>query len=420
MNKIKITKVEVRGATVKYHYDLTGEWKKYFCQEEMEITYSIDIQNVPQSVLVVPFICNILPIVWLCDAEIHTEFIDKDFYNNVEKIKEGYRKMYPMLEFKGKIVADVRENIPLENKRTVACFFSGGVDAYTTLIRHLEDKPALLTIWGADVKLTDEEGWRNVTSHIQNVAEEFGLEYIYVKSNFRQMIKEGLLRELVKVSGEGWWHGFQHGIAIIAHAAPIAYAYGLKHVYIASSFPQKMAGRYTCASDPTIDNHVHYCKCDTVHDGYEMDRQEKVRYLIAQNKRYDKDIKLRVCWKSTGGRNCCHCEKCYRTILEIVSEGGDPNEYGFEWKDADIRNCKNDMLYRISSQQFCIMQYYPSIQEAMKENAEKIDNIAKYDWFLKIDFNTFNSGIIKRMRRSLIARAIRKIYCMMVNERIRK
>lgn len=28
--------------------------------------------------------------------------------------------------------------------------------------------------------------------------------------------------------------------------------------------------------------------------------------------------------------NCCHCEKCYRTILAIIAEKQDPRLYGFE------------------------------------------------------------------------------------------
>ncbi len=80
-------------------------------------------------------------------------------------------------------------------------------------------------------------------------------------------------------SGDGWWHGFQHGIQVIGHAAPITCLMGKSTVYFASSFTSKEKGIITCASDPTIDNHLRFCQVKVVHDGYEFDRQDKVRDL---------------------------------------------------------------------------------------------------------------------------------------------
>ena len=312
--------------------------------------------------------------------------------------------MYPMFSFQGKIQAELEENLPPVHKKESACFFSGGVDAYTTLFRHMEEHPVLMTIWGADIKLTDEKGWKKVKTHTIHAAKEHGLDTVFIKSSFRKMVNEAELDGLVKNGGEGWWHGFQHGIAIIGHAAPISYVLGLKNVYIASSYPEKMKGKYTCASDPSIDNHVYYCGCHTVHDGYELDRQEKVRYLISQKKEHDWNYDLRVCWESLGGGNCCRCEKCYRTVLEIVSEGGNPNECGFRWGEEDIKRCKNDMKHKIIQPQFNINQFYPPIQEAMKRNKDVIDGFKKYDWLLRMDFDKFNDTPIKKLRQNFFVR----------------
>lgn len=29
--------------------------------------------------------------------------------------------------------------------------------------------------------------------------------------------------------------------------------------------------------------------------------------------------------------NCCKCEKCYRTMMNILSAHGDPNKFGFRY-----------------------------------------------------------------------------------------
>lgn len=93
------------------------------------------------------------------------------------------------------------------------------------------------------------------------------------KTNFRSFINERKLNCLVKNSGDGWWHGFQHGIGLLGHGAPIAYLKGLKCIYIASSYTPK--DNVTCASHPSIDNCVEFCNCHIIHDQYEYSRQEK-------------------------------------------------------------------------------------------------------------------------------------------------
>lgn len=411
MNRITLDDILVLGNTIEYRYTIEGDWKKYFqLDRTMRIEYGMDINVVPKSILAIPFLCNILPIVWLSDAELIVDEIDKDFYDNVPFIKNGYEQMYPMLKFVGNFTAKKIEKNQVQNQSKTAVLFSGGVDAYTTLFRHLSEKPCLVTLWGADVRHADEKGWQNVIEHTRKMADSFSLDYTAVKTNFREIIAEGELDRLVRDSGDGWWHGFQHGIAIIAHMAPIAYVNGLKTTYIASSFPEKMKGQYTCASDPIIDNYVKYCGCETVHDGYEMDRQEKIHFLVSK-KAEGMPVWLRVCWQETGGKNCCRCEKCYRTILEIIAEGGNPNEYGFVWNDRAIRRCKWDMRYnyKMIRAPYSITQSYIPLQQLMKENREQIKDFEKYKWLVKMNFANFNNFPIKVIGRSFPAKVARKI-----------
>uniref|UniRef100_UPI004057C055 hypothetical protein n=1 Tax=Agathobacter sp. TaxID=2021311 RepID=UPI004057C055 len=410
MNEIRLTEINVSKNKVIYNYIVNGDWAVYFNTKiSMEIEYSVNIEEVPKSVLAVPFVSNILPIVWLCDARLYLDEIDRDFIDNLDLVKKGYQDMYPMLPFKGSIeVCKVKEN-GLATQNSTAVFFSGGVDAYTTLLRHIDEKPYLVTLWGADVKLDDIEGWNNVERHIHTVSKEYNLEKIVVKTNFRSVINEGKLDVLVKDSKDMWWHGFQHGIALIGHMAPLAFLLGIKYTYIASSNPQSMKGQYTCASDPTIDNYVMYSGCKTVHDGYEWDRQNKIQFLVSK-KQKGNPITLRVCWISTGGKNCCRCEKCYRTILEIVSEAGNPNEYGFKWDNEAIKACKRDMLHKITLQDFIINQYYYPIQDSLIRNKNKIADYEKYEWFTRLDYTRFNDYPIKVFRRTLLWRGVSKIY----------
>jgi hypothetical protein len=206
-----------------------------------------------------------------------------------------------------------------------------------------------------------------------------------------------------------WWHDFQHGIGIIGHCAPLSYVMGIRVVYIASSYPASMKGQYTCASDPTIDNYMKYARCITIHDGYELNRQEKVRYLLQQTQKLNKKIHLHVCWETTSGENCCHCEKCYRTILEIVSEGGNPNEYGFKWDSAAIVEARKMFTYKITSTKFNIDQYYPPIQERLKVNKDCIPDYDLYRWLVDYDFSNFNRHVSKYIYNNRVVRKLRTI-----------
>ena len=100
----------------------------------------------------------------------------------------GYKDMYPSVRFAGTFTAyNIIKNENPRNKGAAA-FFSGGVDAFHTLVEHLEEKPVLLTVWGADIKFEDETGWQKVFHHLEKTAEEFQLDYVTIKSSFRLFI----------------------------------------------------------------------------------------------------------------------------------------------------------------------------------------------------------------------------------------
>lgn len=412
-NKLTLYKINCVNDTVTYEYAVEGDWSLFFnTQERFFIKYPMNIESVPDSVLAVPFLANFLPLVWLFDAVALLPELDSDFYSELSNLKKGYMNMYPMLDFKGKVqVGTVKEN-HLENATASSIFFSGGVDAYTTLLRHIDEKPLLVTIWGADIDIYNTDGWEKLRRGIIGAAEDFNLEFVEIKSSLKRVIDEpGLtLSELIKPTNEGWWHGFQHGMAIISHMAPLAYLKGIKYSYIASSNPAYAKGTYTCASDPTIDNYMCFCGCTTIHDGYELDRQQKIKYIIQEKEKHKYSIQLHVCWESDSGQNCCMCEKCYRTILEIVAEGADPKDYGFDWSKSNIKQMRILLKDRVVLPKFYIDTYYSKSQTAMKNNIDQIKDANEYKWFLNMDMTKFNDYPMKKIRRTWLWTNVRKIY----------
>ena len=405
-NKCTLDEVLIQGHSVTCKFTLTGEWEKFFTADSMKVEYGIDISNVPKSVAVIPFLANILPIVWVCDAELVIPELDKSFYDSIPDFKKGYTDMYPMLDLKGTVTVGSIIDNALQGTGAIA-FFSGGVDAFNTLVKHATEKPTLVTLWGADVKLSDSEGWEKVETHIKGTAKAFGIEYVSVKTEFRSFIKESPLSVAVEKSGDGWWHGFQHGIGIICHAAPIAYAMGKSVVYFASSFTAKDKGKVTCASDPTIDNFVRFCGAKVVHDGYEFDRQAKIHNIVEYAKHNNVEIPLRVCWESSGGSNCCKCEKCWRTILGVYAEGVNPQDYGF---DYDSFSELSKLIYRKRELLAWHRESrYLPIQNRLKEVYQREEVEPNLRWFYDIDLDSLQKRFEFMKLKKRVVRKIKRM-----------
>ena len=403
-NRIIIEHVSVSLHRIEVYYTVQGEIEKYFNLNEkcFWVEYTEDISSVPEGIAVIPFVCNVLPIAWLADAELVINELDEQFYQSLFEVKHGYMLLSRMLEFKGKVTVGHLVNHTYEPSKQSAVFFSGGVDAFTTLFRHLDENPIMITLRGADVKLTDDEGWKVVSNHVLDTAQIFQLpQPLFVTTNFRTFIHEGILNEIVVQTGDGWWHGYQHGIGIIGHAAPLAYTKQLKLVYIASSYTWEFP--VIVASDPVIDSHLQLAQTSVRHDGYFMGRMAKEEYIVKTRNRLDKSVNLRVCWISTGGQNCCECEKCIRTIFGIVASGGNPVRFGFHLTHEKEKNFKEIVLKELSKNVH-LRPFWREMQTYIKlhDTFSEIDN-PNYNWIYTIDVDH------PLPKPSLFKRGVRKI-----------
>ena len=398
-NRIIIDDVIVQENRLSYQYHLEGAWECCFNQKEnFYVEYSSDISAVPKSVAVIPLLGNLLPMAWVWDAEIVADEIDQAFYQSIGLFKQGYMAMYPMISFGGELTISrtVDNSCPAEQKS--AAFFSGGADAFSTLIAHAEEKPALITVWGADIRLDDAAGWGRVKQHTTKTAGDFGLETLFIKSSFKSFLDEDNLNKQIAASQEGWWHGYQHGLGLIGLAAPYAFGQKLKTLYIASTFSITDQWRYTCASDPTIDNYVKFCSCQVVHDGYEFNRQDKIDLICQFALKHDQPIEMRVCWESSGGGNCCRCEKCYRTMMGIVAAKADPNDFGFRFDEKAKRIMIMDMKNKLFLNRNT-MQFWQDVQKDFIRNRADIADSRDFAWFADVEMTAFNHTFWKNMRK---------------------
>lgn len=166
----------------------------------------------------------------------------------------------------------------------------------------------------------------------------------------------------------------------------VAFKKNIELIYIASSYTKQDVG-ITCASDPTIDNTLRFANTRIVHDQYNLSRQEKVENIVQYAVKSQQYPFLRVCWEEKGGKNCCHCEKCYRTIFGILAAGGDPNQFGFTYTSKLNRKIRYELLYKINLTEGQRI-FWKDIQKSIMQK----DIGSQYQWITNINFDDINSN----------------------------
>lgn len=389
MEKIALNSIEKKDNVIAFDFSVSDGLKKYFSGKQFIIEYPECIEFVPDAVAAVPFVCNVLPIIWMTDAGLFLKELDKDFFDCIANVKEGYKAMFPESTFAGELCVDRIVSCNRSANGGCAAFFSGGLDSVHTLVSHLDENPALISIWGSDIQYENKEGWQRVHSGIEEYARKYKLSDVVIRSSFRMFDNEGVLnQQFYEQLKDGWWHGMKHGIGLLGHAAPYAYLHGLATVYIASSnCPTDEPVR--CASHPTIDNHVRFNGCRVLHDGFVFSRQDKVRNVVEYCRKTGEKMPLHVCWESQSGGNCCYCEKCYRTLMGIVAEDDNPYAYGFDYAEEAIRYSRAILIGQGKLTPFIAKRQWVYIHDCMVENSAMLKKSPYWKhikWIVKTDF----------------------------------
>lgn len=415
MESITLENIIKKEDTISYVFSFSDGLSNYFSGEQFWIKYPVNIENVPDSIAAVPFVCNVLPIIWLTNSKLCLKELDKAFYDCIPNVRHGYETMFPESVFSGTIVVD--SILACEYKSTGQCaaLFSGGLDAVNTLINHFDEKPALISIWGSDIRYDNEEGWKAVHDGIAETARRFDLPDAVIRSTFREFDAEGVLHgEFSEQLKDGWWHGVKHGLALLGHAAPYVYLNKLSTVYIASS-NCPADGLVRCASSPYTDNHVRYAGCRVVHDGYEYSRQDKAGNVVNFCRETGNIIKLHACWQSQTGSNCGCCEKCYRTMAAIIAEGGNPVEYGFDNAMSTIGHMRYCIAVDHRLSKHLAEHHWHHVRGRILANMDQVKKGPYWKhirWMEKVDFlrmETIKAPLGYRIRMKLVDKRFYKL-----------
>ncbi len=186
---------------------------------------------------------------------------------------------------------------------TALCF-SGGVDAFHTLLAGTTTPDMLVYVAGYDVKLRDHARLTAVEGLLRRVAAATGQRAVMVATNLRQ---HPLVRQTP------WLREFGAALAAVGHML----APQVRRMLISSDglgFTHPEVG-----SRPDTDPLFSSATLAVEHVAASNTRLEKIRHiggdpLVRQH--------LRVCWQNVAGQaNCGRCEKCVRTMLALDACG---------------------------------------------------------------------------------------------------
>ena len=383
--------IVVEGNIVKYNFSVSEDIADFFTTRQYFIEYGESMEDVPESILTIPFVATLMAFCWVTNTVLWVRELDRTFYDSIPHIKRAYQEIYHYFPFSGRVVPSILKDNSISDPRDdhkALLLFSGGADAHATYIRNRSKNPLLFNIqgWYGSIDAVDSVADADKRD-INTFAGSLNLEAAHSKSNFALVVSSKFDKTFKKSLGDSWWHGFVHSMAFISIAIPLAFKRGIHEIIIASSLTTGL--NHLCASNSTTDSEFRFAGTGTtLHDAFELNRQDKIRLICKFQKELDRPYFMRVC--SFHDSNCCECEKCLRTVLGIVAEGSDPELFGFNIDKPLTEHWQGVMDRRIAMMGFGSENviHWPHIKRRMKENYKKMNQEQKdlIDWFMAFDF----------------------------------
>ncbi|MCW4044519.1 MAG: hypothetical protein NWE94_03265 [Candidatus Bathyarchaeota archaeon] len=330
MDRLIVKSVKVTNKLLEIEFDCTGKTKRFFSSNRFFAEYSICIDDVPETILLIPFLSTVCPVAWANQADVYVETMDKTFLQSLEKVRLALQNFYPLITFRGKILSNKSaDTLPVRIHKGSMSLFSGGVDSLATFIRHEAENPVLVAVHGSDVHVNDFEGWRRATTYFADFLKTTGATFRTIRSNFHSLVDELMIKTFYKKLDGRWWRRVMHGLAYLGLCAPLTYLDEIGTIYIASTFTKEFHKPW--GSCPEIDNNVAWTGTKCVHDGFGLSRQQKLQVIAEYVRHKCPNLPIRVCGWRGKGANCSmgKCEKCGRTIIGLELVGLDPNNHGF-------------------------------------------------------------------------------------------
>ena len=379
---IRIHKPKVeKDNLVTYQITYPKSLRRYFSLNEFYIKYDTLIGEVPNDILAIPCLGSIITTAWALGSNVYVDSIDEDYLHSLNKIKSVFNRMYPGIDFKGEIYANEVVSNKFVNNR-LGILFSGGLDSTSLYIQNRSKKPDLFTIIGGIIPSDSHRFIRKMKNVYEKFAQREKINLSFIESNVRILLNEALLSVMFakKIYFRPWWEMINHGIIQLSLCAPVTVR-KIASMKIALTAP--FLRNY--GADARIVGNLRWAGIDVAPDGYEYNRQEKIRFILKEFVKSHYHPKLQVCLYApsvSDHLNCGYCDKCSQTIIGLIVEGIDPRKCGFRVHDDFFEHARKRVIP--TSKTF----KWERIQKHISDNINyySLSYGDFFDWFKNYDY----------------------------------
>lgn len=364
----------------------------------------VDLTQLDYSIQIMPCIMNLVSIVWISGKDYYIESMDEELYHSLEKVKEVFKRMYKKTRWNGRLIPrklvknTFNHTFKPDEKERMALLFSGGLDSTTSSLYHRDKKQLLVTVWGHwDTPLHDRKLWETRRNQLIEFGKEYGHENTFIKSNYYSFLNRPVLDNLSREISS--WRIFTvEGIGWAGLVAPLMLLKGYPELRHASTITWDY--NFPAAANPFIDDNIKFSGVRLKHDLFDMNRIEKCEYIAQACKEGCPKPFVRVCEEKTVA-NCCHCQKCIRTIIEFVVVGENPQDYGFAIDpEVVVRKSKQFMQHHNHASGATTVWHFTHIQKKMQEREKNGLPIPEnLRWILSYDLKKKITADIKNQHR---------------------
>ncbi len=381
------------------------EFKKKYLLHDFFAEYDkkINLEPLPYAITSMPFIMNVVSIVWISGKDYYIDEMDSQLFYSLEKVKEVIKRMYTKTKWQGRLIPRKLVDTPnffdqKESNDRVALLFSGGLDSVTSSLFHRHQKQLLVTVWGHwDLPLHDKKLWAERKQELEAFGKKHGHENTFIRSNYYSFLNR---QKLDRISSEiSSWRIFAvEGIGWAGLVAPLMLIKGYPVLLHGSTITWEF--NFPAAANPFIDNNIKFAHARLEHDLFDMNRLEKCDYLcqLKKQKKISETPAIRVCEDPKLVGNCCKCQKCIRTILEFIVIGEDPKDYGFKVDTQKIIDQSKKFMSEHSNGATTVW-HFMHIQRKLQERYNRGETIPEgLLWILSYNFKQKITADIKNQR----------------------
>jgi hypothetical protein len=327
--RIRLSSIEIRDDnTFVYHYEAGSFMHRFLADEPLWVRYEGSVKDIPPGIAVIPFLGIISQIIWFYDGTLDIPVLDATYAESMDSIKAVCQAMYPEIHLSGKVNIGKKTSLSPRDYPRKASFFTGGIDSMATALKHRQESPLLIAIWGSEARVHQKKAWHQVSEAQIAAAKEMGLQRTVIASNYLEVLQYWALDAYFPGRMQrSWYVEVAYGSIFLGLSAPLAWREGVGAVYIASSYTAQSGppdGSY-----PKLIEKTAWAGTRAVYDGGDEERHTKLERIIAEVRGSFPGLKFNVCTLGKDEGNCNVCERCSRTIAGLALLGIDPSFHGF-------------------------------------------------------------------------------------------